>query len=153
MLPIEQMVEYMLDTSAIGEIAEGEIGAKTLYTTTDRFYVTHIQKDELKAAGGYARVLLNVIEVVDATENATEGMIFGISRLGAAKLGRGEYMGEMLDSMPPDDNNMKDVLIAETAIQNGYTLVADDKNLKNTVNENTPGNAISVSKLRRRLNQ
>lgn len=145
------MMEYMLDTSAIGEIADGTIGAKILYTSPDQFHITHIQKDELAEAGDHTRILMKVVEMVESDEKTTEAMMWGISNWGS-KWGAGEYTNDMSGNMAPDINSKKDVLIAETAIQNEHILVTNDKELLNTVNKNTPGSAITVSELKLRTN-
>lgn len=146
------MAEYMLDTSAIGEIADGSVNARKLYTSTDRFFITHIQEDELSAAGSYSKFLNSVLEVVDTSDVVTEEFRWGISAWGRAKWGEGEFTEKMLNQMSSDGGNeIKDVMIAETAIQNGHTLVTHDQELRNAVNSETPGNAISVSDFASRI--
>ncbi|MBB6645046.1 hypothetical protein [Halobellus ruber] len=149
---LESMAEYMLDTSTIGEFADGQVDARDLYTSSDKFFITHIQEDELSAAGSYSRILNNVLEVVDASSVTAEEFRWGFSAWDRSKWGKGEFTEDMLNQMDSDDGNeLKDVVIAETAIQNNYTLVTHDDELQCAVNKKTPGKAISISDFASRI--
>lgn len=141
------MTEYKLDTSAIGEIDDGAVSALALYTSKDDFYISHIQEDELDAAGDYAPVLTKVLDVVDADSVATHGFILGISKLGRAKLGYG-VKGIERKLSNDDGNELMDAIRASTAIQNDYILVTHDPELRTVVNEETPGQAISIAEFK-----
>ena len=78
------MTDYMLDTSTVGQIEDRDIPVELLSGSANQFYITHVQKDELTEAGGYAENLLEVVEIVAATEVTTESMIWGISKYGAS---------------------------------------------------------------------
>ena len=146
------MNNYMLDTSAIGQIEAGDVSMDLLRTSTDQFYITHIQEDELAQAGDYAEPLLEVVETVAATEVSTESMMWSISKWGASKWGSGKHLKTILEHMNEDDGNeAKDALIAETAICNNYILVTHDRELRDIVNEKTPGNSISIPEFRNKL--
>ena len=107
-------MDYMLDTSAVGQIEDGDIPVELLSGSTDQFYITHVQKDELAEAGGYAE---NLLEIVAATEVSTESAIWGISKWGASKWGSGKYFEEISEHMGGDEKNeIKDALIAEAAV-------------------------------------
>ena len=143
------MMDYMLDTSAVGQIEDGDIPVELLSGSTDQFDITHVQKDELAEAGGYAENLLEVVEMVAVTEVPTESAIWGISKWGASRWESGKYFEEISEHMGGDEKNeIKDALIAEAAVCNDYVLVTHDRELRDVVNEKTPGHAISVSELR-----
>lgn len=140
------MTEYMLDTSAVGEIEEGEIDTRRLYTSSDEFYITHIQEDELNAAGTYSKFLLKVLEIVKPEKVPTDGAYYGVSKYGRAKYGKGEHVNTIENQLPPDDGNeIKDALIGGTAVHQGYILVTHDGDLREVINNETPGTAISIS--------
>jgi len=141
------MTEYMLDTSAIGEIDDGAVSALALYTANDDFYVTHVQEDELDAAGNYAPVLEKVLDVVDADSVVTHGFISGISQSGRAGVGGG-VKGIERKLSDDDGNELMDAIIANTAIRNDYILVTHDSELRTVVNEETPGQAISIAEFK-----
>lgn len=148
----KDMAEYMLDTSAVGEIENGAVDPRLLYTSSDALYITHIQEDELANAGHYSKFLMRVLDVVDAGSVATESFKLGISKLGRGKLGAGKYEQKILNEMKPDGGNeMLDAMIADAAVVNGHTLVTHDEELRDAVNDVTPGEAISMSEFRTRL--
>ncbi len=71
----------------------------------------------------------------------TESAIFGISKYGKAKYTSKDnkyscrFIKSALDRKKKHKNNLKDALIAETAIKNGLILVTDDKNLFDVITE------------------
>ena len=142
------MTEYMLDTSAIGEIDDGAVSALALYTSKDDFYVSHIQEDELDdAPDKYVRLLRKVLDVVSADSVVTHGFISGISQSGRAGMGGG-VKGIERKLSSDDGNELMDAIIANTAIQNDYILVTHDSELRTVVNEETTGQAISIAEFK-----
>lgn len=68
----------------------------------------------------------------------TTSAIYGVSRYGLAEYGKGRLYETILKELnkgkPKEkENNIKDALIAETSIKNGYFLVTDDRVLHETV--------------------
>lgn len=149
------MTEYMLDTSAIGEIAEGKVSAKAIRASDNGFYITHIQEDELEQAGDYTPTLMEILEVVDSDSVPTHGFFIGLSRLGRANLGGGaKAIQRKLSSNNDSDgisNDLLDAIIANTAIHNEFVLVTHDSKLRQTVNSETPGTAISIPEFRSKI--
>jgi hypothetical protein len=68
----------------------------------------------------------------------TESFVLGHSRLGMAKLSDGNLYTSILNELQKikpkqNDNNIKDALIAETSIKNGFDLITADIALYDTV--------------------
>jgi rRNA-processing protein FCF1 len=67
----------------------------------------------------------------------TESFVFDISRFDLSKLSDGVLFGKLkhdLDMLNKSkSNNPQDVLIAEVAIMNGYTLITADRDLADVV--------------------
>lgn len=131
------MPGYMFDTVIFNCILDGavEIGR---FRGETHFYATHIQLDELKATSNVQRrqELLTVFEEVAGNNKiTTESFFLNVSCLNEAKLGDKDddlfsQMKTELDKKNKNKaNNPQDVLIAETAMKNGLTLVTHDSDL------------------------
>jgi len=77
----------------------------------------------------------------------TNSCVTDVSRVDAAKLGDGITYSQLLSLLDEDkphrhDPNIKDALIGETALENGFTLVTNDDSLLKGVKE-LDGNAIT----------
>jgi predicted nucleic acid-binding protein len=144
------MSEYMLDSSAIGEIDKGEVSASDLHSSDDDFYITHIQEDEIEAAGSYTPVLERALDVLDADSLPTHGFYSGVSKSGRAAAGSGanSIARELSDD---DGNETRDAIIAKTAVHHEFILVTDDSELREVVNEVTEGKAISIDEFNSRV--
>lgn len=153
--------KFMFDTQIFDRILDGKVDILKL-KVKGKYFTTHIQLDELEAVTDSKRKnnLLSVFHMVNdkklPTESAvwdvskwdeskwsseteltpTESFLLGVSRLGNAKLGTADIYSLIkaeLDLIKTKPNNIKDSLLAETAIKNKFVLVTDDKNLKKVV--------------------
>ena len=131
MLP---MKKYIVDTSLINKLVDGNIGADEL-PSDGAFVASHIQFDELSRTRNIEkRVKLKekFAEIIDEVL-PTESFVLGTSRLGEGRLGDGasyQTIKRELDSRNKAKlNNSEDALIAEVAMRNGYTLLTADFDL------------------------
>jgi predicted nucleic acid-binding protein len=127
------MLGFMLDTNVFNHLVENGLPAQYLPKPT---YVTHIQRDELENTRDPVKraALLTTLRLARARSVATESLVLDVSRWGEAKWGQEdglfEQMLEALGALNKNKpNNMQDILIAETALRNEYTLITDDKDL------------------------
>ncbi|HET55860.1 MAG TPA: hypothetical protein ENN33_11650 [Ignavibacteria bacterium] len=127
----KQKNKFMLDTCAINNLHKLGLTVVLLEDFLDKelaeFYITHIQNDELNEWDDVeerkkATLLLAKIKPIVLP---TESFIVGESRLGYAKLGDGEVLNEVINRRNME-KNIRDALIAETAILNNIILVTDD---------------------------
>jgi rRNA-processing protein FCF1 len=100
------------------------------------FAITHIQVDEInKTKDEERRARLLIMQAaLHCRLLPTETLVLSISRLGQAKLGDGKLLTVIkaeLDMLNGGKgNNIRDALIAESAIANGYTLLTADQDLR-----------------------
>ena len=143
---MNRRIKYMFDTVAFNRIVEQDISLKSLIECCE-ICATHIQRDELNATrdGEKKAKLLESCHWVETRGSAdgvgmvpTESGVYGISRYGGARYSDGSYRKQIqsaLDKRKKKANNIKDALIAETAIENGFILVTEDKVLQNVARE------------------
>ena len=131
----------MLDTTVFNHIVRDDVDLSSLPENAT-FLVTHIQLNEIQATRNEEKRqrLLRVFAEVPSKQVPTESAVWGVSEWGEAKWGKEDGLFEaMLASLnnrnESKENNGKDVLIAETAIRNGYVLATDDGDLANVVRE------------------
>jgi len=132
---------YMLDTTVFNHIVRDDVDLSSLPENAT-FLVTHIQLNEIQATRNEEKRqrLLRVFAEVPSKRVPTESAMWDVSEWREAKWGKEDGLFEaMLASLNKrngsKENNGKDVLIAETAIRNGYALVTDDSDLANVVRE------------------
>ena len=128
------MKKYVIDTSLINKLVDGNIGADEL-PNDGSFVASHIQFDELSQTRNVEkRVKLQekFAEIIDEVL-PTESFVLDTSRLGEGRLGDGvsyQAIKRDLDSRnKAKSNNSEDALIAEVAMRNGYTLLTADFDL------------------------
>ena len=145
------MNNYMLDTTFFNHILDAGFSLSSL-PSLGQTIVTHIQLDEIRDTKNADRrgELLHIFSNVKSRKVATEKFVLGFSSLGNAKLSNDVALYESLlknlnDKNRNKLNNIKDILIAETAIKNKYTLVTDDSDLTEVV-QNAGGDVIPTSK-------
>ena len=137
----------MLDTNVFNRVIDGKI---LLPSFGDRWIVTGIQRDELNNTKDDARriELLDKFDEVNPEVVFASSFAFGIEGAGFGQAywndgsGNVEKMRARLQELDrkcktnrKDLNQERDILIAETAIKNGATLVSDDCNLRQVVSE------------------
>ncbi len=140
------MSRFMVDTNVFNRLVKGVISECDL--PSGRYLATHVQRDELGATpdGGLGSALIAKFENIVDNELATESFVLDLSRLDQAKL---SHDGSQFDAMlarlveldnargkrPQRNNQVRDVLIAETSIKHGVTLLTCDKNLERVTTE------------------
>jgi len=136
---------YMLDTNVFDRVLDGEISISSF--GGHRLLVTDIQRDELSKTTDDVRrtALLATFEAISPEVGLASSFAFDIEGAGFDQAywndgsEKFEKMRKRLREL--DRNNKKplnqerDILIAETAIKNGVTLVSDDRNLRQVVSE------------------
>jgi predicted nucleic acid-binding protein len=147
---------YMLDTNVFNAALDGRV---LVASSVGRILlVTGIQEDELRATGKPERrvALLAVYKEIRSTVLPTSSFAFDIEGAGFDQaywndgsgnfermLARLRQLDHKNKSMP---NQVRDILIAETAIKNRATPVSGDSNLRQVVSE-FGGNAIEPDDL------
>ncbi len=149
---------YMLDTNVFNGVLDGKALPASFANVRRILLVTGIQADELRATGKPERraALLAVYEEIRPTSLPASSFAFDIEGAGFDQAywndgsGNFEKMLARLRQLDPKNkstpNQVRDILIAETAIKNGATLVSGDSNLRQVVSE-FGGNAIDPDNL------
>jgi len=145
----------MLDTNAFNCALDSGVDPEAL-SSRGPLYVTHVQLNELqntKKPAGRVDQLLSVFGSVEQESIPTSAAVWDVSEYGAAEYGSaGGAYDEMLARIDQLNGgrrgNMRDILIAVTALKHRYTLVTDDKDLK-TVFLEFGGNAESFAEFTR----
>ena len=136
---------YMLDTTVFNAVLDGKSSITSFIGR--RVLVTGIQANELRATSKAERreVLLAVYEEIGPTSLPAASFAFDIEGAGFDQAywndgsGNFEKMLTRLRQLDPKNksagNQVRDILIAETAIKNGATLLSGDSNLRKVVAE------------------
>ena len=137
---------YMLDTNVFNALLDGEIALDAM--AGRRLLVTGIQAGECRLTSDPVRraALLKMIEVVDPEVCLAASFAFDIDGAGLGQANWNDGTGTFermhtrlkeLDKKPrrQELNQIRDVLIAETAIKLGATLVTNDGKLAEMVAE------------------
>jgi hypothetical protein len=135
----------MLDTTLFNDVLDGKLSVAS--SANRRLLVTGIQASELRATKNLTRRagLLTAFEQVNPTVSLASSFAFDVEGAGFDEAcwndGSGNYE-RMLDRLRVLDpsgkeplNQVRDILIAETAIKNSATLVSGDRNLRQVVLE------------------
>ncbi len=136
---------YMLDTTLFNSVLNREISAASFAGL--RLLATGIQASELRATKCPQRRagLLATFEEINPAVAPASSFAFDVEGAGLDQAywndGSGNFQ-KMLDRLRELDpkskdplNQLRDILIAETAIKNGATLVSGDKRLRQVVLE------------------
>ena len=151
-------MKLMLDTNIFNSVCDGKI--KLNIFEGHQLCSTHVQSDELNETKDESRrkKLLEVFTFTDTKRMNTESAVWGASSWGEANwTSDTQKFDEMLATLrvldkksmkkPRIHNQNRDILIAQTAIENGIVLVTDDGNLRE-VCEAFGGQAWSIERLR-----
>ena len=127
-------MKYVVDTCIINKLVDGVLSTGDL-PGDGEFVATHVQVDELNRTSNperRAQLLLKFTTIVDDMVT-TESAVFSVSRFDHCKFSDGtryDILKADLDSVNHSKaNNAQDVLIAEVAVANGYTLLTADYDL------------------------
>lgn len=132
--------KYIVDTCVFNWLTDGLIKRENL-PADGGFAITHIQVDEInKTADEDRRARLILTQVsLHCRLIPTHTFLFDISRLGHARLGDGKLYSSIKNALDKlnrkKKNNNRDALIAEAAIQNGFTLLTADEDLKTAIEQ------------------
>ena len=133
--PMNERKKCMFDTVIFNRIVEHKVSVELLAECVN-VYVTHVQHDEINATScPEKKVELNQVFVdLAPKERPTESAVFDVSEWDNASFpeddGLCEQIKAALDKCQRKKNNIQDALIAETAIKNNFTLVTDDRDLR-----------------------
>ncbi len=133
----------MFDTNIFNEILDGKISLQEIQGTTAKFWITHLQYDELNSTKNEDRRngLLKTFQQIDQTVVPTESAVFDISVWDQAKWTSQDNLYEPilneLNTRQPGRtrSHTRDALIAETAIKNKCLFVSNDKTLYSIVEQ------------------
>ena len=128
------MIGYILDTNIFNHIVEGKVDVSTLFHGPP-LYATHIQLDEIKETTDKEKQsqLKKLFSELPQDSLPTASFVLDVSRLGQARLSSGELYEKLRGRLEKlgrrKRSNIKDALIAETAIKAGLVLVTHDRHL------------------------
>jgi predicted nucleic acid-binding protein len=134
------LVGYMFDTNIFNYVIDGEVDVSSL-VGGPALYATHIQVDELERTPDKQRKaqLKQLFSEIPQEPVPTESGVYGTSRWDKFKYGNGELRSKLEKRLKElggqDKSNVRDALIAETAIERGLGLVTHDRNLFLAVTE------------------
>lgn len=149
--------QCIFDTNIFNRILDFEIQVET-FSHRVNAYVTHIQRDEInntrndKRRATLANIFVDVIpgsavtasHMINASPSAkqrtdneniipTRSAVWGVSKWDQSMWAEDDFCMTLkleLDKIKRKQNNIKDALIADTAIKEKYVLVTDDGPLK-----------------------
>ncbi|HXX17957.1 MAG TPA: hypothetical protein VEJ46_01005 [Candidatus Acidoferrum sp.] len=135
---------HMLDTTIFNAALEGKVSLASF--AGSQLLVIGVQADELRATQNEKRraELLALFEQIRPVTVPASSFAFDIEGAGWGQAdwndGRGTFQLMLsrlreLDGKKNIRNQLRDILIAETAIRNGATLVTGDANLRKVVLE------------------
>jgi rRNA-processing protein FCF1 len=127
--------KYVVDTCVFNWLADSLV-EKSALPSDGGFAITHIQMDEInktKDEERRARLLL-VQASLHCKLLPTQTLVLDVSRIDHAKMGDGKLFTSLRSELDirngKKKNNVRDALIAEVAIANGFTLLTADEDLK-----------------------
>lgn len=148
----------MLDSNVFNRVLDGQIPLDEI--SSRPVFATHVQQDELEATTNIDRRkdLCAVFQSVGSEELPTETAVWDVSSWDKAKWSNNDGLYDSLlqvihsldNKNKSAKNQIRDALIAETAIKKNLVLVTDDKNLAKAVSEQN-GSVISFQKFEKML--
>jgi hypothetical protein len=127
--------KYVVDTCVFNWLADSLVKTSAL-PSDGGFAITHIQMDEInktKDEERRARLLL-VQASLHCKLLPTQTLVLDVSRIDHAKMGDGKLFTSLRSELDirngKKKNNVRDALIGEVAIANGFTLLTADEDLK-----------------------
>ena len=127
-------MKYVVDTNIINWLIDGTINSAAL-PCDGEFVATHIQIDEINRTSDEdrrARLFLALTATIRELSPA-ESAVMDISRFDWCKMGDGVIYASIKNELDAKNggrpSNIRDALIAEVAIVNGFTLLTADADL------------------------
>lgn len=122
-------MNYMIDTCIFNFLIDGNYTINDL--PTGKYYITHIQRDELDATTDKVRRndLKNQLNVTNSTKVVTSVALCGLAPSGESSCGDTKFFSIILtelDNRKKKRNNYKDAVIGATAIKNNFLLITGD---------------------------
>lgn len=133
-------MKYVVDTCIFNKLADAVLLSTDL-PSDGQLVVTHVQIDELNKTTDSERKrhLLSIFEEIAPEQIATEYIVWDVSRWDHAKWSDGANFKALRASLDAlnggKSNNVNDVLIAEVALVNSYTLLTSDYDLYQAAKE------------------
>jgi len=128
---IKSIKNVMFDTNSFDKILTGEMPIELIKQSISlgyRYFITHIQTDELSNIPDNKKdkraKLVLFLSAVAPSLIPTESFVLGYTRLGYGKLGTAGYYEKLLNE---NKTNIKDAIIGDTAIKNGFVIVTEDR--------------------------
>lgn len=144
----------MFDTNSFDKILDGLLPVSLIKNSLVkgyRYFVTHIQTDELSNTPDQKKDkranLVLFLSTVSPSLIPTESFILGYSRLNFSKLGTAGFYEQLLNE---SKTNIKDSIIGDTAIKNQFLLITEDKRFAKKV-KSLGGDAINLDSFRKLL--
>ena len=135
------MSKYILDTNIFNRILDGEF-EDTEIGRRAKLCATHIELNELQntRSDEQRRRLLDTFEAVDPKPTPTTSAVWGVSEWGSAEFTSEDshypnIIEELNKKNGGKENNIRDALIADTAMSLNLTLVTEDRHLLEVVAE------------------
>ena len=131
-------MSYVVDTNIFNKLVDGTLNVDDL-PTDGKFLATHVQIDEINNTKDSERRALLFLRFAEVRPEIvpTESFVLDVSRLDYGKLSDGilfDTLKQKLDALNKSKlNNAQDVLIAEVAIVNKFTLLTSDRHLAEVV--------------------
>ena len=132
MVPVvKDAKNVMFDTNSFDKILSGDIPLELIKKSISlgyRYFITHIQTDELSNTPDNKKdkraKLVLFLSAVAPSLIPTESFVLGYSRIGYSRLGTAGYYEKLLNK---NKTNIRDSIIGDTAIKNGFIIVTEDK--------------------------
>ena len=104
-------------------------------TTIYEYYITTIQVEELCDIPDIEKRKTNILMLADLRAKLIPNSVcvLGHSRLGYSRLGEGDVYNLIINE---NKSNIKDAIIADTAVKEGCTLITEDKRFYNKMKSN-----------------
>ncbi len=153
-ISIKNSKNIMFDTNSFDKILSGDIPIELIKKSISlgyRYFITHIQTDEVSNIPDNKKdkraKLVLFLSAVAPSLIPTESFVLGYTRWGYGKLGTAGYYEKLLNE---NKTNIRDAIIGDTAIKNGFIIVTEDNKFINKI-EVLGGTAITsedfISKL------
>jgi len=142
------MIGVIFDSNVFDGLVDGRMDLTLIAKSKERgysYFITSLQSDEIANIPDSKRdkrkMMILFLILVKPDVLPIETFVFNHSRLDFGKLGNAEVYSKLLKS---DNSNINDALIGETAFNNKYILVSEDKELiKNFIKLGGDGKTIT----------
>lgn len=147
---MQNSMNYMIDTCIFNFLLDGDYTINDL--PTGKYYITHVQRDELDATADEMRRndLKIQLNVTNSTKVVTSVALSGLAQSGESSCGDTMQFNTILtalDKRKIKKNNQKDAVIGATAIENNFILITGDSDFAEVMKDlYNPENVIYLRK-------